>query len=499
MQASSLRPADGTTGARIAEFAPERAAPGSPRVSASSSFSIFSFLFALAMLFHEGKWNYAVQNPLDVGIIAMSLWVLTRPSAKWRSVALHTCVLWTAIDRLPWISNHFLFAALISLSVLLAMAIEAIRGVDGAAEPLTDRAYGTFAPAIRIELVLLYAFSAFHKLNADFFDPQLSCGAQMYLRAAARAHGWLPQGLIAQNLAIYATILTEALIALLLSVRVTRKAGILLAVGFHFVLGVIGFGNFSSICLAALFTFVTTQPRNVSQSRPVVRSSRAMALVVAMLIPAGFLVALATFERWATLRLPVAFNPESDALRPNPLRDAFWIFWIAVGAAALVVSVRVAVVERIGRPGWLLGIVPAILLLNGLCPYLGLKTETSFSMFSNLRTEGGQSNHLLVRRTAPLADYQHDVVRIEATTDALLQRFVQPDVALTWFELQSYASRKALAGEGNFAITYARGGHVYSLARVTDDADLCRPQPWLARKLFLFRPVKFGRANTCGH
>lgn len=49
----------------------------------------------------------------------------------------------------------------------------------------------------------------------------------------------------------------------------------------------------------------------------------------------------------------------------------------------------------------------------GLMPYLGLRTAGTFSMFSNLRTEGPRSNHLLLA-TNPLKrwGYQEDVVWI---------------------------------------------------------------------------------------
>jgi hypothetical protein len=57
-------------------------------------------------------------------------------------------------------------------------------------------------------------------------------------------------------------------------------------------------------------------------------------------------------------------------------------------------------------------IFPLFLLLHGLTSYLGLRTAGNFSMFSNLRTEGVRSNHLLLPGN-PLKywHYQDDLVR----------------------------------------------------------------------------------------
>jgi NADH:ubiquinone oxidoreductase subunit 6 (subunit J) len=63
-------------------------------------------------------------------------------------------------------------------------------------------------------------------------------------------------------------------------------------------------------------------------------------------------------------------------------------------------------------PGLLL--IPALLFANGLMPYLGLKTETSFAMYSNLRTEGGYSNHWLMPASLQVWDYQRDLSQFTA-------------------------------------------------------------------------------------
>jgi len=60
-----------------------------------------------------------------------------------------------------------------------------------------------------------------------------------------------------------------------------------------------------------------------------------------------------------------------------------------------------------------------LLFLYGMTPYLGLRTAGNFTMFSNLRTEGTFSNHLLLRSNPiKVWGYQEDVVRFMDMRDA---------------------------------------------------------------------------------
>ena len=55
---------------------------------------------------------------------------------------------------------------------------------------------------------------------------------------------------------------------------------------------------------------------------------------------------------------------------------------------------------------------PLLVVLNGMCPYLGLKTDSSFAMFSNLRTEPGFANHLVMPHGPQPFGFQGDLVRL---------------------------------------------------------------------------------------
>ena len=85
---------------------------------------------------------------------------------------------------------------------------------------------------------------------------------------------------------------------------------------------------------------------------------------------------------------------------------------------------------------FVLGIFP--LVVNGLSPYLGLKTESTFTMFSNLRTEGGYWNHLVVPASVRVFGYQDQLMRITGSNDPTLQERTRDGTRLVRFELDRY-------------------------------------------------------------
>src|SRR5690606_38333670 len=89
------------------------------------------------------------------------------------------------------------------------------------------------------------------------------------------------------------------------------------------------------------------------------------------------------------------------------------------------------------RSKWFI-VLPVIVFLNGASPYLGLKTENSYSMFSNLRTEGGETNHYLVPASVQIFDYQANLVEIVSSTDESLQRLVEANELMVLFEFKRY-------------------------------------------------------------
>jgi hypothetical protein len=137
-----------------------------------------------------------------------------------------------------------------------------------------------------------------------------------------------------------------------------------------------------------------------------------------------------------------------------------------------------------------MAVLPAVVVLNGLSPYLGFKTETSWSMFSNLRTEGGRSNHWVMPTSLQVFDYQRDLVEIVAASDRGLQAVADAGAVIPYFEIR----RKPW-----MSLSYRDGDDVREVATVADDPRYPGPPPWVARKFMSFRPVTVGAHQRCVH
>ena len=335
--------------------------------------------------------------------------------------------------------------------------------------------YRTFAPIVRLELIILYFFAVLHKLNADFLDPQISCAVHFY---AAQLQS-LPFAL-AGAVPIYLTLAVETAIPLLLCWPLTRNAGILLGLLFHAAVGfnpISEFYNFSSMIFALLFLFASLRLDAGWPTRYLFRPlwwegvpfyGKSVLAVGAVLVFVGLVVAAP-----AELALPL------------------WGLYSA-GLILLFVLLPKAPPARPAfsfRP-WPVLLVPLLIGLNGCSPYLGLKTETAFAMYSNLRTEGGQSNHLLVPAGVQLFGFQRDLVEIKDSSSGFLASLARRKLMLPFFEV-----RALLQQHPNTSLTYER----HAGPNTSPGAQLRQPIPWPLRKLLYFRPVTHSGRQPCFH
>jgi hypothetical protein len=468
-------------------------APYSP--PAIGPFTVFAWLWAAGIISHMSSYS----EPVELVTIAMFVLALgvvfgiARTASFFMLLAVHVIYVYIRLPRVP---NHSVIAAAVDLTILGAALWAAISTRNWRIDKTA--LYQAFAPVVRIELLIVYFFVVFHKLNSGFFDPEHSCGSFMYLRLA-HEYPLLPTGDWFRPWAIYLTMFAETTIPILLVVKQWRLAGILLAFGFHFALamdpGDVVF-NFSAILLAFFFLFLpdefagsvmvtlTTVRRRIFEGlhvSPVVFKSAALALVAPLLAVLIFRDATAT---------GLTFEASRNV----------WVVYAGVVLAIFLVTLRRHRVSfpsarellTVRTPGLL--IIPVLLFANGVLPYLGLKTETSFAMYSNLRTEGGYSNHWLLPASLQIWDYQRDLVKIHRISVPRVQRLVNRGYQWTFYEF-----RWLMQEYPNASVVYERNGVVTRVRRVDQDPELT-PNDGLMRKFLRFRPVAGDPARTpCIH
>jgi hypothetical protein len=137
-------------------------------------------------------------------------------------------------------------------------------------------------------------------------------------------------------------------------------------------------------------------------------------------------------------------------------------------------------------------LVPAVALLNGLTPYLELKTAHGWNMYANLRTVDGDSNHFIVRATLPLTDAQAHLVRVLFSSDLGLLYYAEARYDLTWDRFRDYLSRRP-----NASVTYQRRGEIVHVKRAGDVPGLAVALPEWRRRLLLHRAVDASGKERC--
>ncbi len=141
----------------------------------------------------------------------------------------------------------------------------------------------------------------------------------------------------------------------------------------------------------------------------------------------------------------------------------------------------------------LLLLIPLLVLLNGLGPYVGLKLRSAWQMYSNLSVDDAGSNHLLIPRSLDIGGFLVDSVVIVSTSDSLLDtHYVQTGARMPYFELHWY-----LANHPEVRLAYIRAGQYREIARAGDSPEFStRPHP-LLRKLLTFRPLGQQAGKIC--
>lgn len=447
---------------------------------------IFAVLWALAIYFHLVSFSYPL-TLASVVTVLLAWVVVVRPRLLpfMLLLGVHTV---HEIARLPSGHNHMWFSLFINVCLMTALLTVLIQQRRWAVS--LDTVYRRFAPSARVCLLILYFFVTFHKLNADFLDPARSCAVQMY-RTMAEVYSILPLSDDFYTAAIYFTLLVELAIPLLLYFASTRLFGVLVAMLFHMLLALhpgFEFFNFAAMLYAMFFLFLpdsfsaaclkTLQPAadlwGRWQGSPVTRRLSRGWLYVGV----PLLLTLLTFRE--DLHLPTT----TDHARA---------VWLAVGIASIAVvlitalRVRTAVLPerspqfRIRPVG--LALVPLLLVLNGAAPYLGLKTQLAFSMFSNLHTEDGYTNHLIVPVSTQLWDYQRNLVYPIEAEPRGLQRRLFARVAFTTVQFREHVNRFP-----DGSVTYDYNGERHEVTHIGGD-PLLPPLTFFEHKLLIFRPI----------
>jgi hypothetical protein len=102
--------------------------------------------------------------------------------------------------------------------------------------------------------------------------------------------------------------------------------------------------------------------------------------------------------------------------------------------------------------------VCVLLMVIGMQPYLGLRTRMCFSMFSNLQTEGGVGNHLVMPQALQQTRWQNELVSISGSTDPGLAAIAERHHRIPILEL----SRRVRESRAGYSTTFIYNNTTYT-------------------------------------
>lgn len=465
---------------------------------AAAGFAVYNALLAIAVLFHQTSFaiwqERSVWSHHSVPTL-VALWLLLRPASVRRFVAFAATQVMAWLIELPAMTNHWFLLALAHLPLLVYVAHRLVRSRRW---PSPAEVYDAYGPFLRVVVLFLYAAATLAKLNTGFFDPAFSCAVQIYGDFRDRVP-LLPERGDVAIAAIWGTVLVEGGLVFLLAHPRTRVAGVLLGGAFHGGLGLAGHIPFAGFAFAfyslflppgALQDAVSGVRRRIDSLVALVRRPVAMpALGIAMLA-----VLAAVAHDWA-------FRDRAAGAVGLAIDLAFVTYAAGLAGVVVVAARRMAASERrpvpvslrLASPLWAIPI--ALAVLNATMPYVGLKTHTSFAMYSNLVTEDGRWNHLVVPRAVQRFGFQDDVVFVERSSAPSLAPAATDGGGWVRLELQ----RAVAAGASTDDVVTYRVGDRRVTSSVAGDAVLAGQEPWLARKVFWFRPVAAPDRPVCRH
>ncbi len=454
-------------------------APASPR---SDALRVFAIAWAIAVLFDFGSIHRWDRSVYDFALLVATFATLFRGGAVIPLVCMAGLQVITVAGRAPVVSNHWFFMGLVNIGLVVAYLLLALRARRWHVDE--NDLMRWFAPAGRVGLVVLYFYVVFHKLNPDFMNPDVSAGA-LFWTAQKEVLPFLPVDHRGVMFGLYTTIIAEAAIPIFLCFGRTRWLGLLIGLVFHFFVGLSPLGRFWDFSSPIYAMYALFLPEGVLSSwREMLARWREHPLFV-RLSSVAFEYRLFAIVGAGVLFMVFFISPAARTLNQAPFR----YFWMLYGPAFTVFALAGAwwSRERSLAGGFrmvhpLLWASPALVVLNGMNPYLGLKTESSFAMFSNLQTENGRSNHYLIPASLQVFPFQKQCVEILHTTNPRLLSYAEEGRMLTLFELRVIA--KHYPG-GTAVIRY--GEEEYRYENFRSDRDLLQPPNVLLSKYLRFR------------
>ena len=355
--------------------------------------------------------------------------------------------------------------------------------------------YRHIAPAGRLLLLTMYFFGIFHKINEDFLNPESSCAVRLLDDFI-----FFPEWLIATDSmrygAIYATFIIEGAVMIMLLFSRTRYYAVVVGMLFHLF---IAFNFYEFYLTFSLLSFLLHVMFLGPQCVKRWQASRLRAIITAppgkwgALSAAFVMIGLYFAAVWAYVTTDDITYIYAICL---PLYCLMCLFVIIYDRPV----VNETTPDESSRhyffsPNYLVAALPVLFFLSCFSPYVGFKNQQNLNMFANLRTEEGESNHLIWRKPIALFPYLNDSVRIISTSDGSLRYYTRKETRrMSQIRFKGWLVRERPQKEIVYEINGER--FVYSGTLTPQQEEEYR-MPYLMYKLMAFKPILLKRPVPC--
>ncbi|MEM6611369.1 MAG: hypothetical protein AAF652_03775 [Cyanobacteria bacterium P01_C01_bin.72] len=522
----------------------------------SDNFAIFSIFYSIALwLEMSERWDTPWATVITLALLLFIS--LTKINRVKFSLFLILNTAYSLYFHFPEVANHVNLIIFANLAILVTIAYGYLRQNQF---NQSHDLYRAIASPLRVSLIAVYFWAGFHKLNSAFLDPQFSCSNSMFLGVlevlkstilgipAALVLGAITITFISKVIPVRAINLAQQNSKWLLIILALCLAAAGIAIGALFYFELTG-SLFSAFVLATsimvlLWELMGALMMFIPRLQVIIFIwSMLMHLVLA---PIGFVdFGSLAFAFWLTFIPPNYVECLQQMLTIPGLQwqiDRSLIYLlinIIVGlisglyylaypefnineSAGVLFMIAVLIViypvvkKLVDEPNSWRGVkiidrkMPKFMYLfifflsvYAATSYLGLRTAGNFSMFSNLRTEGETSNHLLLgNNQLKIWNYQEDVIKILEIDDesAKIGHKYRPlqDHFLPAVEFKKLVHKWTKAGY-TVPLTYEYGDRIYRTDNVVNDPLWLTPKLNWEMRLMDFRVIQpdNGEPNYC--
>ena len=408
--------------------------------------------------------------------LGLALGMIAIPSKKYFPLLILFTLQISLVQKLPIMANHNLIMFFMNFIIAAHLLWP---------QRITPQ---VLARSFILCLAVTYFWAGFHKINSDFIFGGSGCASFMLKDLL---WGLLNKDFI--NLVTHSiwpgllVIVAELLISLLLFCSPLFSIGSLLLLSFHSMIILSGIVDFAYIPL----TLLIYAGLIFSGKNPTDKGNRNFSKRISLTFFAAISFSATGFIFPKLIKLKyIHFG-----------QVFFWWFLAAFFAHYLLKNKFQTKREGKLKPPLLIAnmVFPTLLLILGSTSYFGLNTTRNFSMFSNLRTEGNEWNHLILPKELRVFPYQDEIYWVQEIDTELMFSFREnpmPRIGIVAFEIQRlyHLWRKRNQWPKHFIVKRDSDGKIADARDFIPESSEISP---LVFKLMYFRPIHYGPGAQC--